>query len=80
IYLWHESWILMFLRWTGDRVLTISFSELFLFVTVAATASATASYYLVERPIIRTRLRAPNRSVAEVPSGQHQVAAAGAPT
>lgn len=78
IYLWHESWITVFLRWTGDRIFTISFAELLLFVTLAATATASASYFLVERPIIRARFRAPKRSVAEVHSGQHSVAAAGA--
>jgi peptidoglycan/LPS O-acetylase OafA/YrhL len=78
IYLWHESWINMFLRWTGERVFTISFLELFFFVTLAATAAASVSYFLVERPIIGARLRAPKPSVAEVHSGQHSIAAAGA--
>ena len=78
IYLWHESWIVMFLRWTGDRLFTISFLELTAFVTVAATAVASISYFFVERPILSGRFRAPRRSVVDIPARQPAVAAAGA--
>ena len=77
IYLWHESWITVFLRWTGDRLFTISFPELLLFVVAAATVSASLSYYVVERPILRGRMLAPKPSIGDIQPGP-PVAAAGA--
>jgi len=67
IYLWHESWILMFLRWTGDRLFTISFPELLAFVALMATVTAAVSYYGVELPIIQGRIRVPRRAVPKTP-------------
>jgi peptidoglycan/LPS O-acetylase OafA/YrhL len=51
IYLWHEAWIELFLRWTHDRMLTIPLPDLLIPVTALAVASATLSYVLVERPV-----------------------------
>ncbi len=65
IYLWHESWIQMFLRWTGDRLFTISFLELTAFVALMATVTAALSYYGLERPILQARIRVPGRAVPE---------------
>ncbi|MGH9114368.1 MAG: acyltransferase family protein [Acidimicrobiales bacterium] len=53
VYLWHESWITLFLRWTGDRPFAIPLPDLLVPVTVLAIAAASASYLLVERPILR---------------------------
>jgi peptidoglycan/LPS O-acetylase OafA/YrhL len=53
IYLWHESWIEMFLRWTGDRVFTFPLLDITSMVVVLAAAVASLSYVLVERPIMR---------------------------
>jgi peptidoglycan/LPS O-acetylase OafA/YrhL len=84
IYLWHESWILMFLRWTGDRLFTISFPELLAFVTLMATVTAAVSYYGVELPIIQGRIRVPRRAnpktlpVPEIQTAAGPVAPAGA--
>lgn len=55
IYLWHEAWIHMFLVWTGDPLFDFTWIWFFLVVTALAIASASASYWLVERPIIRSR-------------------------
>ena len=84
IYLWHESWIESFLRWTGDRIFTISFPQLLVIVTLSATASAALSYYLIERPVIRGRARALRPAqgaarVVEVPVEERPVATAGVP-
>jgi len=55
IYLWHEAWITLFLRWTGDRLFTIPLWEITAFAGGLATLSATVSYLLLERPILRSR-------------------------
>lgn len=60
IYLWHEAWITLFLRWTGDRLFTVPLFELVAFAGGLATLSAAASYFLAERPILRAGL--PRRS------------------
>jgi peptidoglycan/LPS O-acetylase OafA/YrhL len=60
IYLWHQGWILVYLRWT-HRNLNFPFGlpywELFLAVLGLATATATASYLLFERPILKLKDR-----------------------
>jgi peptidoglycan/LPS O-acetylase OafA/YrhL len=57
LYLWHEAWINLFLRWTGDHLFGIALWQLFGFVTLTALVTATASYRLVERPLLRGGLR-----------------------
>lgn len=57
IYLWHQAWVTEFLRWTGDRLFTIPFGEVFGTVLGLAVASATASYLLFERPVLRLKNR-----------------------
>ena len=59
IYLWHEAWIELFLRWTGDKLFTIPLLELVAFAGALATLSAAASYVIVERPVLRSKLRLP---------------------
>jgi peptidoglycan/LPS O-acetylase OafA/YrhL len=60
IYLWHQGWILVFLRWT-HRNLNFPFGlpywELFLAVLGLATATAAASYLSFERPILKLKDR-----------------------
>ena len=60
IYLWHQGWILEYLRWT-HRNLNFPFGipwwQLALAVLGLATASATASYFLFEKPILRLKDR-----------------------
>jgi len=59
IYLWHEAWIDLFLRWTGYKLFTIPLWQLVAFAGALATLSATASYIIVERPILRSKTRLP---------------------
>jgi peptidoglycan/LPS O-acetylase OafA/YrhL len=82
IYLWHESWIAMFLRWTGDRLFGMSFLALLVFVVVTASGAAALSYYGLERPVLRGRFRVRPRAAAqpELQPVAPQVAAVGAPT
>ncbi len=62
VYLWHEAAIALFLRWTGDPLFTIPLWELASVVTALAIVAATASYVLIERSIVRARIRLPRRS------------------
>ncbi|HEX5268065.1 MAG TPA: acyltransferase [Acidimicrobiales bacterium] len=57
VYLWHQAWVSMFLRWSHDRLFTIPFWDLFGAVLALAVASAAGSYLLVERPILRLKNR-----------------------
>ncbi|MCU4182926.1 acyltransferase [Acidiferrimicrobium sp. IK] len=57
IYLWHEAWIMEFLRWSHDRLFSFPWWELAPIVTVLAIASAGVSYLVVERPAQRLRPR-----------------------
>jgi peptidoglycan/LPS O-acetylase OafA/YrhL len=54
LYLWHQAWGLMFLRWTG-LVFRVPLWELFLAVMAMGVASATISYVVVERPILNLK-------------------------
>ncbi len=60
IYLWHQGWLLVYLRWT-HRNLNFPFGlpwwQLFLAVLGLAVASATLSYVLFERPILNLKDR-----------------------
>ena len=51
VYLWHEAWINLFQRWTGDRSFSIPLPDLIIPVTLLAIGTATISYVLVERPV-----------------------------
>jgi peptidoglycan/LPS O-acetylase OafA/YrhL len=48
---------MLFLRWTGDHLFRISPWELFGAVAGMAVLAATASYLVVERPVLRGRRR-----------------------
>jgi peptidoglycan/LPS O-acetylase OafA/YrhL len=73
VYLWHQAWVDMFLRWTGALFRT-PFPEMFGVVLALAVASATASYVLVERPILGLKDRLGWWSAA--PQGRHAPASA----
>ncbi len=52
VYLWHQAWVDMYVfRWTG-ALFRVPLPELFGAAFGLAVASATASYVLVERPIL----------------------------
>ena len=57
IYLWHQAWVTMFLRWTHDALFTVPFWELFMAVLGLAVGAATGSYLLFERPVLRLKNR-----------------------
>jgi peptidoglycan/LPS O-acetylase OafA/YrhL len=57
IYLWHQAWVSMFLRWSHDRLFTIPFWDVFGAVLALAVASAAGSYFIVERPLLRLKNR-----------------------
>ena len=56
VYLWHQAWVELFVRWTGD-LFRVPWPEMFGVVLSLAVASASASYLLVERPILRLKDR-----------------------
>jgi peptidoglycan/LPS O-acetylase OafA/YrhL len=75
VYLWHEAWIELWLRWTGDRLFHVSWPALAIVVTAAAIACATGSYILVERPVLRS---GHHHSSRPVDSGPERPLATGA--
>jgi len=60
IYLWHQGWLLVYLRWT-HRNLNFPFGlpwwQLFLGVLGLSILTATASYVFFERPILKLKDR-----------------------
>jgi len=57
IYLWHQAWISMYLRWSGDHLFVIPVGRLVGIVAALAIAAATVSYFGLERPILRLKQR-----------------------
>jgi peptidoglycan/LPS O-acetylase OafA/YrhL len=56
LYLWHQSWATLFLRWTGDQF-KLPFWQMFLPILALGVVSATLSYVIVERPILNLKNR-----------------------
>lgn len=67
IYLWHEAWILLYVRWTGDRLFSFPWWELAAAVVALATATAALSWVVLERPAQGLAHRRP-RSAPGVPA------------
>ena len=73
VYLWHPGWIDEVFRWFGTSSWRSipAYVALTLLVFVLSTASATASYFVVERPVLRLkdgfRSRSRSRAVPSVP-------------
>jgi len=57
IYLWHQGWVTMWLNWSHDHLFHIRWWVLFSAVLGLALASASGSYFLVERPVLRLKDR-----------------------
>ena len=57
IYLWHQSWVQMYLNWSHKALFHIPFWFLFCVVLAPALASAAGSYFLIERPALRIKDR-----------------------
>ena len=62
IYLWHQAGLVLFFRWTGDRLFSVPFWQLTGAVTGMAVIAAATSYVVVERPSL------PGRTMARVPA------------
>jgi len=56
VYLWHQAWVTMFLRW-GTPLFRVALPEMFGAVLALAVASAALSYVVVERPILNLKDR-----------------------
>jgi peptidoglycan/LPS O-acetylase OafA/YrhL len=56
VYLWHQAWVDKYLQWTG-ALFRVPLLEMFGAVLGLAVVSATASYLLVERPILGLKVR-----------------------
>ncbi len=56
VYLWHQAWVTLFLRWTG-ALFRVSWPEMFGVVLGLALSCAALSYLLVERPILKLKDR-----------------------
>jgi peptidoglycan/LPS O-acetylase OafA/YrhL len=64
VYLWHESWIHMYLVWTHAHLFDIPVLRFTGVVTTLAVAAASLSYVLVERPVLRTGRRSAGAGAA----------------
>jgi peptidoglycan/LPS O-acetylase OafA/YrhL len=73
VYLWHEGWLHKSLEWTGrpgileilvtgERVQSSTFPIILVLTVLLSIVTATLSYYLVERPVLRLK----NRSLREL--------------
>jgi len=69
VYLWHQFFIDRFQRVTGTPEFSGRFGETLLFVVVGATAAATISYVVVEKPVLRLKDLGPGRTASPIPVG-----------
>ena len=67
IYLWHQAGLMLFFRWTGDRLFSVPFWQLTLAVTGLAVLAAGISYVVVERPIL------PGRTLGGLPAALRRI-------
>jgi peptidoglycan/LPS O-acetylase OafA/YrhL len=58
VYLWHQAWIERAVRWTGRPVFQSSFPIVLTAALTWTIFTATLSWFLVERPLLRVRDRA----------------------
>jgi peptidoglycan/LPS O-acetylase OafA/YrhL len=57
IYLWHQAWIGKAFSWTGQPVFHASFPAVFTVAVSWTVVTASASWFLLERPLLRVRDR-----------------------
>ena len=57
VYLWHVAWLVEIFRWAGSKqwTSTDSFVSLVVLVLVFSVASSAASYFAVERPLLKLK-------------------------
>ncbi len=82
IYLWHEAFQDVFLRWTGDEPLRSPFLPMLVWTLVLSILAGAASWYLVERPAMGWGRRTVDRERRPDgdPSATDQLGAAVEPT
>ena len=72
VYLWHEGWLQKWMIWThrpnvgdllatGERISRWTYPLILGLTVLSSVASATVSYYLVERPVLRLKDHPPRR-------------------
>lgn len=59
IYIWHEAFQDVYLRWTGQPALAASFVGMMVVTAVASVVAGAASWYVIERPAMRRAARTP---------------------
>ena len=57
IYIWHELWITEYRYYTGGQLFHQSFLKMTIIDVVLTVATASLSYYLVERPFLKLKDR-----------------------
>ncbi|MGB3412321.1 MAG: acyltransferase [Microthrixaceae bacterium] len=57
IYIWHEAWLDIYLRWFDEQVLAASIVGMGLFAVAMTMICAAASWYLIERPVMEWGLK-----------------------
>ncbi|MHB1785044.1 MAG: acyltransferase family protein [Acidimicrobiales bacterium] len=57
VYLWHQEWLTEYFKWEHLKLFQVSFPGLVLAVLSLSIASASASYFLAEKPILRLKDR-----------------------
>jgi peptidoglycan/LPS O-acetylase OafA/YrhL len=61
VYIWHEAWIAEVFKWFGYTVFDAPIIPVVLFGSALTILTASASYYIVERPVLRFKDRPPWR-------------------
>lgn len=52
VYIWHEAWLEIYLRWFDKQVLAASFLRMGLFAVGLTMICAALSWYLIEKPVM----------------------------
>jgi len=65
LYLWNEPLIDKYFHWTDEPLFNTSFATMMVAVTAMTVAVAAASYYVVERPVLKLKDRVPDRARAD---------------
>lgn len=57
IYIWHEAWLDIYLRWFNEQVLAASIVRMGVFAIAMTMICASLSWYLVEKPVMEWGLK-----------------------
>jgi peptidoglycan/LPS O-acetylase OafA/YrhL len=71
VYLWHLGLLLSLQRWLGWPLFQGHFAGLYVLTALAATAAASVSWYVLERPLLRRFSTSWHRTGREQGAGQH---------